>query len=492
MSNKWGVKPEQAEVLKELEEILNRSIRLVNELKGNYHAITVKEDLVIGLKVRDFRNPILPESIGKLNSLQTLNLELNELRKVPESIGDLNMLQTLALGYNRLESLPESIGNLTSLQILDLRVNKLKYLPESIGNMKLLRILILAENKIKRLPDSIGNLKSLKSLYLGTNKIETLSNSMKKDAIEIKYGYLTKSGYIETLPESIEKLQSLRLLDLENNRMKFFPESILKLTSLQELYLSHNSLSSLPETLWQLRNLEIIKLDSNPWEGEWKELAKRDAITLRRILRQRISINIFISHTVQEYTSYKIKDLAEYLENQAEINQVFFCEEDLKGNIDAWMKETVPKSHLLLFIGTKQSIYNSEDCSKELFLARKYNIEVTPIKGVDASWEDLTKVGLSRELGFEFDAENFDKLCENLYKYICEFKRKRDLLNKEKDKIMDIQSKIHSLIKDNFDSKSITKVFTDNFSEFDSLEKELKSKKISFTEFMKKLGDLLC
>ena len=47
----------------------------------------------------------------------------------------------------------------------------------------------------------------------------------------------------------------------------------------------------------------------------------------------------------------------------------------------------------------------------------------------------MTKVGLSRELGFEFDEKKFDELCEDLYKYIYDFKRERDLLTREQDEI---------------------------------------------------------
>lgn len=106
----------------------------------------------------------------------------------------------------------------------------------------------------------------------------------------------------------------------------------------------------------------------------------------------------------------------------------------MKGNIDAWMEETVPKSQLLLFIGTQQSIL-SKDCNEELRLARVNKIPRIPIRGLDLSWHELANVGLSRELGFEFDEKEFSKLCENLYIYICEFKRKRDLFGKEEDKL---------------------------------------------------------
>ena len=223
----------------------------------------------------------------------------------------------------------------------------------------------------------------------------------------------------------------LQTLNLSRNKLDTIPESIGDLKSLQILNLNSNELTKLPNSIWKLHKLNYIKLFFNPWDEEWKEIVKRDAPAIREFCRHRVTINIFISHTVAEFKSYRIKDLAEYLEKQSEINQVYFCEEDLKGNIDMWMEETVPKSQLLLFIGTQKSIFDSKDCAFELFLARKYDIEIIPIKGVNVSWEDLAKVGLSRKLGFEYSDKDFQKFSTDLYRYIREYKRNKDLVTKK-------------------------------------------------------------
>jgi len=348
----------------------------------------------------------LPESIKTLVSLQRLDLTGNQFASLPKSITHFPSLQTLELVSNQLTSIPRSIGNLKSLRKLYLSENKLTVLPESIGDLNSLQTLYLSENQLFSLPESITNLKSLKILFL-------------------------KHNILTFLPKSIGYLKSLQTLDLEGNQLIRLPKSIGNLKSLQNLNLKWNQLSELPISIWQLTKLENLRLGYNRWEGEWEEIVKRDVLTIREICRQKATINIFISHAVIEFSFYKIKELATYLENQPEINHVFFCEENLKGNIDAWMEETVPKSNLLIFIGTQQSIYNSRDCSNELFLARKHNIKVTPIKGIDSNWEDLSKVGLSRELGFEFNEGQFNILCENLYKYICELKREEDLFRGE-------------------------------------------------------------
>jgi len=136
---------------------------------------------------------------------------------------------------------------------------------------------------------------------------------------------------------------------------------------------------------------------------------------------KRKGIRVFISHAVADFDSYRIAELAKYLEKQKEISHVYFCETDLSGNIDDWMRKTVPRCQLLLFFSTDNSL-KSADCINEIRLARKNNIEITPVLGVDSKWEDLDKVEIKRELGHEFKPMEFEKFRTDLYLYIVKFK----------------------------------------------------------------------
>ena len=95
------------------------------------------------------------------------------------------------------------------------------------------------------------------------------------------------------------------------------------------------------------------------------------------------------------------------------------------------MLDAVQKCQLILFIGTRKSVFNSPDCANELQLADKFSIPVIPIKGYDIDWPDLAEINLSRELGLEFDKENFNEFFKNLYQYILNFKKEIDLMDKE-------------------------------------------------------------
>ncbi|RKW09306.1 MAG: hypothetical protein D8H94_17370, partial [Cardiobacterium sp.] len=75
----------------------------------------------------------LPEAIGYLTNLKTLNLCDLNISNLPYSIGNLANLQQLDLSFNSLKTLPDSIGNLANLQELDLSSNSLQNLPDNIG-----------------------------------------------------------------------------------------------------------------------------------------------------------------------------------------------------------------------------------------------------------------------------------------------------------------------------------------------------------------------
>ena len=97
----------------------------------------------------------LPDSIGKLTNLQTLNCWNNKLTVLPDSIGKLTNLQTLYCGCNQLSSLPDSIANLTKLQNLYCGGNQLTSLPDSIGKLTNLQEILCDQVVINNLPEHL-------------------------------------------------------------------------------------------------------------------------------------------------------------------------------------------------------------------------------------------------------------------------------------------------------------------------------------------------
>ena len=90
----------------------------------------------------------LPTSIQKLNRLQLLNLDGNNLTELPAEIGDLKELMILSVTNNQLVGLPTSIQKLNRLQWLNLDGNNLTELPTGIGDLKELLQLSVSGNPL--------------------------------------------------------------------------------------------------------------------------------------------------------------------------------------------------------------------------------------------------------------------------------------------------------------------------------------------------------
>jgi leucine-rich repeat protein SHOC2 len=189
-----------------------------------------------------------------------------------------------------ISTLPESIGSLSSLTSLNLYNNKLDTLPESLGNLTNLTRLNLGRNQLVTLPDSLNNLSNLTSLFLNDNRIENFPKSL--DGLFSLLKLFLKGNMLTELPDSIECLFSLKELYLENNLLTALPNSISNLENLKELYLSDNPWSDL-SILYEIYSLERVYcfgvlLDrrywtySSEWKAEWilneKNAATRDAL----------------------------------------------------------------------------------------------------------------------------------------------------------------------------------------------------------------------
>ena len=143
-------------------------------------------DLSFNLRITD-----LPKEIGKLQNLETLNLEATGITKLPREIGNLQRLQTLYLSHTGITELPREIGNLQHLQALYLNdIEKITKLPRDIGRLQHLERLHLQGTDVKKIPREIGGLKKLKDLdaNIGTLPFEA--------------GQLSK---LERLPKCVHK-----------------------------------------------------------------------------------------------------------------------------------------------------------------------------------------------------------------------------------------------------------------------------------------------
>ncbi|NWV38347.1 MFHA1 protein, partial [Grantiella picta] len=184
-------------------------------------------------------SPGLPPRIAELGCLEELDLSFNRLRRLPEGLGRLRHLRTLDVDHNLLASFPAPLLELTALEELDCSGNRhLGALPEGIAALRRLKILWLSGTGLAALPEGLCQLSALESLMLDGNRLQAL-------------------------PTGFGRLQRLKMLNLSSNLLGEFPSAILALPSLEELYLSRNQLTVLPPHLCQLHQLRTLWLDNN-------------------------------------------------------------------------------------------------------------------------------------------------------------------------------------------------------------------------------------
>ncbi|TFG17467.1 MAG: hypothetical protein EU533_08280, partial [Promethearchaeota archaeon] len=400
-----------------------------------------------------------------------------------QSISNLQALEQLQLNSNKFTTIPESISSLQSLKELYMNNNKITNILDSIKNLKMLKVLSLYNNNIAFLPKDIGNLSNLQKLDLWDNQLTSL-------------------------PKSVFKLHSLQTLDLSTNHLKELPTEISSLSALIELKINNNELNSLPESFSELQNLITLELENNKWTGEWADIAKKDIPTILKLCRKLNGMYVFISHAWLDQNKYQIINLNDFLEQECLkrennlnfniIHDVIICEEDVVDDIWNFMTEFVPKSHILLFIATKNSIA-SEACRYELFLANKFDLEILPIKGDDLNWDELSKIELAdRNLQyqgnldlsnpkerFEFGKPNlFKSLSDYLIKHESQIKKSRKSYELE---IEDTKKNIISII----NSDEFRELIKLNFESFKSAFQELSNEQISNLDYFCKIGEII-
>jgi len=237
----------------------------------------------------------VPENIGELTHLQSLNLSHNQLIELTGSIGNLTQLYSLDLSNNQLSTLPDSIGNLSCLTHLDLSKNQLKALPSSLGKLENLKTLRIRNNEIDQLPTWLSELRSLEWLEISSNKISQIPNTVKSLAnlklIDVGDPISSvNKNILKSIPDGIRYLSRLEAIWWCNCDLESLPPWINELTSLKELRLEGNKIKDLPFNLIQLRQLTELNLDNNPLNRELAEAYKQGFGAVKTYLRAKATV----------------------------------------------------------------------------------------------------------------------------------------------------------------------------------------------------------
>jgi hypothetical protein len=239
----------------------------------------------------------LPESLGRLTQLQSLDLSDNRLTALPQSLGRLTHLQSLDLSDNRLTALPQSLGRLTHLRSLNLSYNQLTALPEWLGQLTQLQSLNLSGNQLLSLPESMSRLTQLHSLNVSGNQLTEVPCGL-ENLSSLKFLVLTtlnNTNRFRVMPDFIRHLRQLEELVIEDWKLSELPTWLGELVHLKKIRLMNNRIADLPSSMAALEHLTEISIANNPLNPELAAAEREGLDAVIRFLRAKAEAQVVLN-----------------------------------------------------------------------------------------------------------------------------------------------------------------------------------------------------
>uniref|UniRef100_A0A3Q2Z875 Leucine-rich repeat-containing protein 39 n=1 Tax=Hippocampus comes TaxID=109280 RepID=A0A3Q2Z875_HIPCM len=196
----------------------------------------------------------LPGCLLRLSHVHEWHIHRTGLQKIPGFIGSFANLLVLDLSRNAVAEIPKEIGGLTQLRELVLSYNRIRSVPKELGDCRGLERLELAVNRdLDRLPDELSRLRRLDRLDLSMNAFDGVPPC------------LLRMPALEWLDMAdIHRMERLRALWLQRNRLESLPENVGRMSRLDTLVLSGNRLSDIPPVMEGMANLRFVNFRDNP------------------------------------------------------------------------------------------------------------------------------------------------------------------------------------------------------------------------------------
>ena len=157
--------------------------------------------------------------------------------------------------------IPEWLGELTQLKTLDLSHNQLKSLPDGMSKLTQLQDLNLSKNIITFIPDWFGELVQLESLDFG-NGNSRVPSWLRENEEGVINGN-NNHNQLTDIPVSLSRLTRLRKLVLDGNAITTIPDWLAELPFLESLFIWGNPIiQPPPEQLGDALNNGLVDLDS--------------------------------------------------------------------------------------------------------------------------------------------------------------------------------------------------------------------------------------
>lgn len=217
-----------------------------------------------------------------LQFLERLYMKRNSLTTLPDTLAQkLPNLIELYLHSNNIVFIPEAIGSLARLQSLDLSNNALQLLCPEIGRLRSLRHLRLSNNQLKCLPLELGDLQDLETLDLSMNQLKSIPEQLHRclflQNLTVDHNLLTH------IPRQLCSLHHLNQFSMAANRLSFLPPDLGRSRELEFVFVDNNAdLKGLPSHLYN-KVIGCSGCGVSP-KGSEADLSEVTGITLSDVL----------------------------------------------------------------------------------------------------------------------------------------------------------------------------------------------------------------
>uniref|UniRef100_A0A0A9ZD31 Insulin-like growth factor-binding protein complex acid labile subunit n=1 Tax=Lygus hesperus TaxID=30085 RepID=A0A0A9ZD31_LYGHE len=241
--------------------------QVITALKDNF-----EKTVYIELKIHDSTLDDLPQlSFQQLGlNISQLHLNHNNLSALPESVfAGLGETEMLSLTDNPLCEIPQQILKLMPrIKVLDLNGAQIVNITSSdFQGLKTMHTLTMHNNLVRKL--DVNSLPpTIRYLALSSNRIPNLNGALRKIK-DLEWLFLNDND-LETLDGELPEIKPpfvvnthMKLLQVNNNRLKRVPQELRQFRNLKTLTMSHNQIVSLDGALSTTRLLDKLDLAFN-------------------------------------------------------------------------------------------------------------------------------------------------------------------------------------------------------------------------------------